>query len=222
MTRNLFLFVRVQNNKPIVFTYIQSDFSRMQLITFNMTNTPIFLKDSKNLFSDQGFNTSHIWYHGTSSTLIDSIKKQGLKRSGDIALKNATKNTMTTIGNHYTESIEPVFLTPSKELAYYWATQSVRDRCVRLEDNGGPVVFTVTLPEKLNALVKPDVGAMSLLLLKEGENFMAFLAGVYQTHNLDVPEINLLKADRLEYLSTLGMAYIDTDISAEYLELITD
>jgi hypothetical protein len=187
-----------------------------------MTNTPIFLKDAKIVLSARGFTTSHIWYHGTSSTLIDSIIKQGLKRSGDNALKNAAKKTMATIGNHYTESTEPVFLTPSKELAYYWAAQTVRDRRVRLEDNADPVVFAVTLPEALNAQVKPDVGAMSLLLLKEGESFMAYLAGIYQSNNLDVPEINLLKADRLEYLSMLGMAYIDADISTTHLELITD
>ncbi len=33
---------------------------------------------------------------------------------------------MATIGNNYTESVEPVFLTQSKELAYYWAQQTIQ------------------------------------------------------------------------------------------------
>ena len=86
-----------------------------------MADTPAFLKDAKDLLAKQGFATSDTWYHGTSSALVDSIKEQGLKRSGDKALKDAAKKTMATIGNSYTESIEPVFLTQSKELAFYWA-----------------------------------------------------------------------------------------------------
>ena len=54
--------------------------------------TPIFLQDAKDLLTQQGFFTSNTWYHGTSSALIDSIKEQGLKRSGDQALKAAAKN----------------------------------------------------------------------------------------------------------------------------------
>ncbi len=129
---------------------------------------------------------------------------------------------MATIGNSYTESIEPVFLTQSKELAFYWAEQTVRDRGVRIEGDEQPVVLAVRLPEELNARVKPDVGAASLLLVKEGENFMAYLAGVYEENGLDAPEIDLMKADRMEYLSKLGMAYFDEDIDASCLDLITD
>jgi hypothetical protein len=186
-----------------------------------MTDTPTFLKDAKNVLSDQGFATSNVWYHGTSSALVDSIKAQGLKRSGDKALKNAAKQTMATIGNSYTESIEPVFLTQSKELAFYWAKQTVRNRSVRIEGDEQAVVFGVTLPEALNAKVKPDVGAASLLLLKEGEDFMAYLAAIYQENGLGTPEIDLMKADRLAYLSVLGMAYLNADIDASCLEIIT-
>ncbi len=189
-----------------------------------MANTPTFLKDAKDLLTPQGFSTSNTWYHGTSSALVDSIKKQGLKRSGDKALKAAAKKTMTTIGNNYTESVEPVFLTQSKELAFYWAEQTVRNRNVRIEIEGDeqPTVIAVKLPESLNKQVKPDVGAASILLLKEGENFMAYLAGIYQENNCGIPEIDLMKADRLEYLNTLGMAYFDADIDASYLELIVE
>lgn len=186
-----------------------------------MANTPPFLKDAKGLLTQQGFTASDTWYHGTSSALVDSITAQGLKRSGDRALMAAAKNTMATIGNDYVESIEPVFLTQSKELAFYWAEQTVRDRSVRIEGNEQPVVFAVKLPTELNKQVKPDVGAASLLLLKEGENFMAYLAGIYQTNGLNTPDIDLMKADRLEYLTTLGMAYFDEDIDASYLVLMT-
>ncbi|WP_432473833.1 hypothetical protein [Amphritea sp. HPY] len=186
-----------------------------------MTDTPTFLKDAKDLLTEQSFATGDTWYHGTSSALVDSIKEQGLKRSGDKALKAAAKKTMATIGNNYTESIEPVFLTQSKELAFYWAEQTVRDRSVRVEGDEQPVVFAVKLPEELNAKVKPDVGAASLLLVKEGENFMAYLAGIYQANGYDAPEIDLMRADRLEYLSKLGMAYFDADVDASCLDLIT-
>lgn len=187
-----------------------------------MTNTPAFLKDAKDLLTEQGFTTSDTWYHGTSSALVESIKKQGLKRSGDKELKEAAKKTMATIGNNYTESIEPVFLTQSKELAYYWAEQTVRDRSVRLEGDEQPVVFTVKLPKELNNQVKPDVGAASLLLVKEGENFMAYLAGVYQANGFDAPDIDLMKADRMEYLTKLGMAYFNADVGASCLDIMTD
>lgn len=186
-----------------------------------MTDTPTFLQDAKDLLTKQGFATSDTWYHGTSSALVDSIKEQGLKRSGDKARKDAAKKTMATIGNSYTESIEPVFLTQSKELAFYWAEQTVRDRSVRVEGDEQPVVFAVKLPEELNAQVKPDVGAASLLLVKEGENFMAYLAGIYQANGFGAPEIDLRRADRLEYLSKLGMAYFNADVGVSCLDIIT-
>ena len=69
----------------------------------------------------------------------------------------------------------------------------------------------------LNSKVKPDVGAASLLLVKEGEQFMAFLTGVYLANDFEIPEINLMHADRLEYLNKLGMAYYDADIDASLI-----
>lgn len=187
-----------------------------------MTDAPHFLKDAIDLLSDQGFTASNIWYHGTSSALVNSIKEQGLKRSGDRALKDAAKKTMATIGNNYTESIEPVFLTQSKELAFYWAEQAVRNRGVRIEGEEQPIVFSVTLSEDQNSKVKPDVGAASLLLVKEGEYFMAYLASVYQKSGFSAPEIDLMKANRMEYLDKLGMAYIDSDIDVSCLSIMTD
>jgi len=192
---------------------------RANEVILNMT-TPTFLQDSKYLLTKQGFAASNTWYHGTSSALIGSIKEHGLKRSGDQVLKAAAKKTMATIGNHYTESVEPVFLTQSKELAYYWAQQAIRNRSVRIEGTELPAVIAVNLPEALNSKVKPDVGAASLLLVKEGEKFMAFLAGIYLENNFETPNIDLMKADRLEYLNKLGMAYYDADIDASLLGIV--
>jgi len=183
-------------------------------------DVPAHLKDAKDLLTENGFTTGDTWYHGTSSALIESIKENGLKRSGDKAMKQAAKRTMATIGNNYTESIEPVFLTQSKELAYYWAEQTVRNRRVRIEGEESPAVLSIKLPDEQNQKVRPDVGAASLLLIKEGEHFLAHLAGIYEACGFEAPNIDLMKAERTEYLTKLGMAYISQDIDKEYLDVI--
>ncbi len=185
-----------------------------------MIQAPVHLKDANKLLTSNGFKTSDVWYHGTSSALLASIIKQGIKRSGDTALNQAAKSTMATIGNNYKESIEPVFLTQSKELAYYWANQTVRNRSVRFDGEQKPVVLAVHLPEELQIRVKPDVGAASLLLMETGEQFMAHLGAIYQHCGFACPDIDLMKADRTEFLSKLGMAYIAQDISADCVKLI--
>ncbi|MGH1371619.1 MAG: hypothetical protein ACRBBW_06275 [Cellvibrionaceae bacterium] len=185
-----------------------------------MKNTPEYLKDAKTLLSDKGFATSNVWYHGTSSMLANAILKDGLKRSGDKAMKQAAKQTMATIGNNYTESIEPIFLTQSKELAYYWAEQRVYERQVRFNSDETSAIIEISLDDQLNAGVKPDVGAASLLMIKEGEAFMAYVAAVYEGAGIPVPDIDLMKADRLEYLDKLGMAYYDKNIDASALRLV--
>ncbi len=187
-----------------------------------MSDIPAYITDVDGLLSVQGFSCSQTWYHGTSSALLGSIQAHGLKRSGDKAMKQVTKQTMATIGNSYTESIEPVFLTPSKELAYYWAQQTVRDRSVRVEGEEEPVVLELQLSDELNEQVKPDVGAASLLLIKEGERYLAQVASLYQKSDLLAPEVDLMKADRMEYLNKLGMAYIDTDIDFEGIVVLSE
>lgn len=186
-----------------------------------MSDIPNDLKDATSLLTKEGFATGTVWYHGTSSSLVDSIKSHGLKRSGDRAMKKAAKSTMATIGNDYSESIEPVFLTQSKELAYYWAEQAVRERSVRFEGEESAVIFAVELPEELNAKVLPDVGAASLLMIKEGESYMAYVAKIYQDCSAGLLDIDLMKAHRLEYLNKLGMAYINEDIDAEFVSLVS-
>lgn len=57
--------------------------------------------------------------------------------------------------------------------------------------------------------------------MSDNENFMAYLADIYQAYDLNTPDIDSMKADRNEYLSTLGTAYFNADIGALYLELIT-
>lgn len=186
-----------------------------------MTNTPAYLKDAKDLLTENGFATSNVWYHGTSSELVESITQHGLKRSGDKALQEAAKKAMKTIGHEYEASVDPIFLTQSKEIAYYWAQQKVRERKVRLQGDDEPVVLAINLPQELSAQVKPDVGAASLLMLKEGEAFMAYLAAIYEEQGQGIPEIDLMKARREEYLNTLGMAYFDNDIESQHLQAVT-
>ncbi len=183
-------------------------------------STPAEFQDSKQLLSEDGFAIGNTWYHGTSSGLIASIQQDGLKRSGDKAMKQAAKQTMATIGNSYTESFEPVFLTQSKELAYYWAEQAVRNRKVRFEADETPAVVAIALPDDLNKNVKPDVGAASLLMVKEGEVYLAYVTGLFDKVGLNTPSIDLKKADRMEYLNKLGMAYYDKDIPAEFVSII--
>ena len=200
-----------------------------------MNNIPSHYNDAKALLSERGFSTSNVWYHGTSSALWESIRKVGLQRSGDAAMKQAEKQTMATIGGNYTESIEPVFITPSKTLAYYWATQKAQSRNMRLGNDETPIIIQITLPDSsddsldtstsgaINTMVKPDVGIASLLLIKEGEHYMTFLSELYKSTglaNLASSEVNPEKVDRMDYLSKLGAAYINTDIAADHLVLL--
>jgi len=185
-----------------------------------MTNIPNNLQDAKDLLTQDGFAVGATWYHGTSSGLIASIKEQGLKRSGDKVLKKTAKKIMATIGNSYTETVEPVFLTQSKELAFYWAEQTIKERNVHTGVEELPVVLAVNLPEDINAKVKPDVGAAGLLLV-EGNNYLEHLAEIYQVQGLIAPNIDPYKAARLDYLNKLGMAYINADIDVKYLDVIS-
>jgi hypothetical protein len=182
-----------------------------------MTNTPKKLQDAKDLLTADGFTLASTWYHGTSSTLLASIKEQGLKRSGDRDLKQTAKQIMATIGNSYTETTEPVFLTQSKELAYYWAMQKVKERGVHTGVDETPVVLAINLPGQINQKVKPDVGAASLLLAEDND-FLKHLADLYAEHGFSAPQMDPAQSDRLDYLNKLGMAYIDADIAAEYVE----
>lgn len=186
-----------------------------------MTNVPAYLQDAKDLLTKEGFATGNVWYHGTSSALLDSIQTHGLKRSGDSALRQAVKQTMATIGDKsYNETIEPIFLTQSKELAYYWATQTVRNRRVRFEGKETPVVIELSLPADLQAKVNPDVGAAALLMV-QGNDYLEFVEGVYAANGITLPEIDPFRAHRDDFQRLLGMAYLDQDVDAQYLRALT-
>lgn len=185
-----------------------------------MSQIPSFLLDIDQILTEEGFKTSDVWYHGTSSALMDSIKTQGLKRSGDKASKQATKKTMATIGNSFTETIEPVFLTQSKELAYHWACQTVQRRA-KFAENDKPVVLAINLPEELRARVKPDVGAVGMLMADSGDYF-TFLAEQYERKGLPTLDFDPANMDRMDYMTKLGLAYYDYDIAPEFLSEITE
>ncbi len=185
-----------------------------------MTTIPSLYQDMNSILTKQGFMTSHTWYHGTTSALGEAILSNGLKRSGDEAMRQVNERTMVTIGTDYTASREPVFLTPSKSLAYYWAEQKKHTRRVRLGLEEKSVVIQLNLSDELNQRVKPDVGAASLLLMKEGEQYMAFLSALYNMKGLEQPTTAPAKLDRLDYLTKLGLAYIDADIAPHCLCLL--
>ncbi|NVK39063.1 MAG: hypothetical protein HWE18_14140 [Gammaproteobacteria bacterium] len=184
--------------------------------------TPTHLQDSQTLLSEAGFKTSNVWYHGTTSGLTNAILKEGLKRSGDKEINSATKKTMATIGNNYTERKDPIFLTQSKELAHFWANEKVRTRKVHTGNDETPEIIEVTLPDDLNANVKPDVGAVVMLM--DLHQYMGQLEAIYQSHNLafdlDKLQENAMEIPREEYLTKLGLAYYQTDIDSQYLSLV--
>jgi len=184
--------------------------------------TPDYLQDADSLLSDTGFKTSNTWYHGTTSGLSQQILEQGLKRSGDTEINQVTKKAMTTIGNSYKERKEPVFLTQSKQLAYYWATQKVRTRKVHTGNDETPEVIQVTLDDSLNANVKSDVGAVVMLM--DLHPYMGYLETLYQTKgisfDLDDIQANAMELNREDYLNKFGLAYYAKDIDAKYLSLV--
>lgn len=187
-----------------------------------MTQVPAYLQDASTLLSETGFASGETWYHGTSSALLGSILEQGLKGSGDQALQQATRDTMATIGDKgFKQTKEPVFLTQSRELAFYWAERCVRDRSVRFEGDEQPVVLRLDLPEALQRKVKPDVGAAALLMVSS-DGIFEYLEALYSRSGLVFPELDPARVDRMEYLTKLGMAYIDQEVDPDYLRVLME
>ncbi|MBK8972041.1 MAG: hypothetical protein IPM37_11930 [Hahellaceae bacterium] len=179
---------------------------------------PAHLQDVKTQLTAEGFAQGTVWYHGTSSALLDSIQADGLKRSGDRAMRQAVKKTLATIGENRSESIEPVFITPSRELAYFWAQQTIKRRG-RFEGAEEPVVLALNLPADWQGKVRPDVGAAALLMVG-GNDYLTFLQACYADAGLSIPDFETVQLDRLDYLRKLGMAYMDCDIPASYLQVL--
>jgi hypothetical protein len=182
-------------------------------------NTPAYLQDAKQLLTDEGFTTSNVWYHGTSSGLITSITNQGLVGGGDAALMKRMQSTLKTIQAPAFTAEDPVFLTQSKELAYYWAEQKAKSRNLYFSNGETAVVFAVTLSDDDNAKVKTDAGGAALLM-EPGNAYLTHLKEVYKACGKELEEINPLKADRMDYLNKLGLAYCAEPISKKAVTLL--
>jgi len=184
---------------------------------------PTEFNDHNTLLSESGFASSNTWYHGTTSGLVSSILQNGIQRSGDVELNKAIKHTMATIGNSYNESKQPVFITQSKSLAYYWANKKTHSRNMQLaaknEGKETPAVIEMTLPDELQDQVKTDVGAAAFLLTGTDE-YVDYVNALYSEMKLEQPNIDPMTADRMDYQNKLGMAYINKDIPAEYVKEI--
>lgn len=178
--------------------------------------TPEFLQDVDALLSESGFATSDTWYHGTSSGLVESIMSVGLKGGGDTATTERTQSTLGTIGNRQFESSEPVFLTQSKELAFYWADQKAHTRNLYFQEDEIPVVIEVSQPESIS----PDVGATAMLLEPSNEYILA-LQAIYERQGIEWNDVNALEVPREFYLEKLGMAYSSNNVPAEKLAIVT-
>lgn len=186
----------------------------------SQADIPAYVKDAAQLLSDNGFATSDVWYHGTSSGLLASIKEKGLNRSGDRESNQAIKNTMATIGNSYTESVQPVFLTQSKQLAYYWAVQKARFRTQRMGQQEEPVILEVKLDEKLKEKVRPDAGGAALIISRDA--YIDYINVVFEENGVAIGELDPMKMDGKACLSKLGLAYLDTNIPAESITLVSE
>lgn len=185
----------------------------------NEFTTPAHLQDAKTLLSDSGFATSNLWYHGTASGLVDSIMAQGLRGTGDLELLQRQLKTLGTIGHDASDHRDPLFVTQSKELAYFWAAQKAHNRSLYLKSDEKPVVFALTLPEDLNKQVITDAGGAALLL-EPSNLYLLWLGDVYAACGKQKPELDPFKMDRMDYMNKLGLAYINVDVPAEYLALV--
>jgi len=132
-----------------------------------------------------------------------------------------TKQAMATIGNSYTERKEPVYLTQSKELAYYWACQKVEMRKTHFGTDESAVVLTVSLSEELNKNVKTDVGGATMLLDDENA-YIKYLREIYDRNELSLSDLDPSKVNRMDYLNRLGLAYFIKDIPSNNVQMLEE
>ncbi|MAD45286.1 MAG: hypothetical protein CMI02_17490 [Oceanospirillaceae bacterium] len=181
--------------------------------------TPDFLKDAATLLSADGFATSNVWYHGTASGLVDAIKAEGLKGSGDTELMERQMKTLGTIGHDTSDHKDPLFVTQSRELAYFWANQKAHTRSMYLQQQETPVVLQLELPDELNKQVITDAGAAALVL-EPGNLYLLWLKELYKEYGHTMPELDPFKCDRMDFMNKLGLAYCAADIAPQYLTLL--
>ncbi len=181
--------------------------------------TPTQFQDLAQLLSDNGIATSGTWYHGTSSGLISAIQSEGLKGSGDAEIMARQLKTLSTIGHDTSEQKDPLFLTQSKELAYFWASQKTHTRNLYLGGGEEAVIFEVNLPQEQQALVTTDAGGAALVM-EPGNLYLAWLRELYENNGKTLAEIDPFKCDRMDYLNKLGLAYLAVDVEPQYLTLL--
>lgn len=184
-------------------------------------STPSFLQDAQQLLNRDGFARQGKWYHGTSSGLIDSIAKFGLRGSGDVETAKNHFDTLGTLGHEANTAKVPLFLTQSKELAYFWARQKTHTRNRYKDANEEAIVYEISLPEELQQQIITDAGGAAFIL-EPGNRYIEWLKEIYALNQLEFPELNPFQCDREDYLNKLGLAYTDLDIDAQYLQLLKE
>jgi hypothetical protein len=182
---------------------------------------PDYLKDAASLMSDDGLASSNVWYHGTASSLVKGIKNKGLHGGGDAAWIKRTQGTLQTIGNRTFESQDPVFLTQSKELAYFWAQQRAHSRNLYFQKDENPVVIKITLNEVDNAKVNPDAGGAALVM-EPNNAYVTYVKTIFAANGRDLDDFDPTKADRMIYLNRLGLAYTNDFISGKFIEVVAE
>ncbi len=181
--------------------------------------TPAQFQDLAQLLSDSGIATSGIWYHGTASGLVAAIQNEGLKGSGDAEIMARQLKTLSTIGHTTSEHKDPLFLTQSKELAYFWASQKTHTRNLYLGGSEEAVIFKVNLPEALQAQVTTDAGGAALVM-EPGNLYVAWLRELYEDNGKTLSEIDPFKCNRMDYLNKLGLAYLAAGVEPQCLTLL--
>lgn len=176
---------------------------------------PDSLNDLDQLMTDKGIACGDVWYHGTASGLLANIEKQGLIGGGDQELIDRTQQTLGTIGGRQFETQEPVFLTQSKALAYYWAVKKTHVRNMYFQKQETPVVLKVT-----STSVKPDVGGAALIMEPNNE-YINFLKEAYEKQGLKLVELDPRTAKRDDYINQLGLAYTLEEVVANHIEPIS-
>ncbi len=179
-------------------------------------NTPETLRDVSDLLTEEGFTSGECWYHGTASGLVKSIMSQGLIGGGDTETAERAQKTLGTIGNRQFASDDPVFLTQSKELAWYWAGIKTHSRNLYFQKSETPAVLEVRIAADQ---VKPDVGAAALLMEPSNE-YVTLLKKLYEENKVTFEEVNPLKADRMYYLQKLAMAYTQSTVPVADITLL--
>lgn len=181
--------------------------------------TPKFLQDAQQLLSTTGFATNGTWYHGTASGLVESIQAQGLFGSGDAEGLAKHMQTLSTIGHETSDHSDPLFVTQSKELAYFWANRKAYSRNLYFQKDEQPVVLELNLPAALESKVITDAGGAALVL-EPGNLYLLWLEDLYKNLGFEFTKPDPFNCDRMDYQNFLGLSYINETVPAEFVKLL--